>query len=228
MLTRSVPILITFVVGVVLVVSFFIPHQPFGKLGEDFSVFFDIIASFAFFLGGGNLVRIHLETVGKRKPGWGYSGITLVSFFVTLFIGFSKIGNPWGIQGDLSEYGSPFYVIYESIFTPASATMYALLAFYVASASYRAFRAKNLEATVLLIAAFVILLGRTFVGAVLTAWLPDSLAFLRIPNLANWILVTPNLSGQRAIMIGISLGIISTSLKLILGIERSYLGGDGE
>jgi hypothetical protein len=228
MLQRSVPVLITFLVGMVLVVSFFIPHKPFGSLGEDFSVFFDIVAAFAFFLGGGNLLRLHLEAVGKRKRGWGFSVVTLVSFFVTLFLGFSKIGNPWGVQGDLSEVGSPFNVIYEFIFTPLSATMYALLAFYVASASYRAFRAKNTEATVLLISAFVILLGRTFVGAVLTDWLPDSLSFLRIPDLANWILMAPNLSGQRAIMIGVSLGIISTSLKLILGIERSYLGSDGE
>lgn len=228
MLNRRVPILITFIVGLVLVVSFFIPHQPFGSLGEDFSVFFDIISVFAFFLGGGNLVRLHLEKVGKRKPGWGYSAVCLLGFFATLIIGFSKVGNPWGVQGDLTEVGSPFNTIYEYIFTPLSATMFALLAFYVASASYRAFRAKNVEATVLLVAAFVILLGRTFLGAVLTAWLPDSLAFLKIPNLANWILAAPNLSGQRAIMIGISLGIISTSLKIILGIERSYLGADGD
>ena len=121
-----------------------------------------------------------------------------------------------------------FDSIYMYIFTPLSSTMFALLAYYVASASYRAFRAKNLEATILLVAAFLILLGRTFTGALLTAWLPDSLAFLRIPNLANWVMMTPNLSGQRALMIGISLGIISTSLKLILGIERNYLGADNE
>ena len=228
MLKRSLPIFITFIVGLVLIVSFFIPHKPFGKLGEDFAVFFDIISVFAFILGGGNLVRIHGDKVGKRKPGWGYSVVTLGGFFVTLVIGMFKIGNPWGIQGDLTETGSMFFGIYEYVFKPLGATMFALLAVYVASASYRAFRAKNLEATILLVAAFIILLGRTFLGAIMTIWLPESLSFLQIPNLANWIMTTPNLSGQRAIMIGISLGIISTSLKLILGIERSYLGADNE
>jgi len=228
MLKRSVPLFITFLVGLVLVVSFFIPHAPFGQLGENFAVFFDIIAVFAFVLGGGNLVRIHGEKISKRSAGWGYSVVCMLGFFITLFIGLLKIGNPWGIQGDVTEPGSTFSDIYEFIFQPLSATMFALLAFYMASASYRAFRAKNLEATVLLVAAFIILLGRTFVGAVLTRWLPESLSFLKIPNLANWIMISPSLAGQRAVMIGISLGIISTSLKLILGLERSYLGADHE
>lgn len=102
--------------------------------------------------------------------------------------------------------------------------MFSLLAFFVASASYRAFRAKTKEATVLLLAAFIILIGRTPLGYYLTFWLPEPLQFLHIPNLSSWILAVPNLAGQRAILIGIALGIIATSLKLILGIERGYLG----
>ena len=101
------------------------------------------------------------------------------------------------------------------------------LAFFVASASFRAFRARTKEATLLLLAAFVILLGRTPLGHIATAWFPDWLSFFRVENLSNWILSWPNMAGQRAILIGIALGIISTSLKLILGLERSHLSGEG-
>ena len=105
--------------------------------------------------------------------------------------------------------------------------MFSLLAFFVASASYRAFRAKTPEATVLLVAAFVILVGRTPVGNALTAWIPPPFdQYLHIPNLSQWIMSVPNLAGQRTIQIGIALGIISSSLRLMLGIERSHLGGD--
>ena len=191
---------------------------------DKFSVFFNIIAGVAFILGGGNLIRVHGDKISRRRPHWGYSVVTLAGFFVMLFAGLFKIGNPQGLAGPVQDSRSLFGWLYDATFTPLQSTMFSLLAFYVASASYRAFRAKTREATILLVAAFVILLGRTFIGRLLTDWLPPQLAFLKIPVLASWIMTTPNLAGQRAIQIGIALGVIGTSLKIILGIERSYLG----
>ena len=221
---RSIPLLITFIVGFVLVISKFIPQIE--GLGEDFSIYFDIIAVFAFILGGGNLVKIHGNKINRRSEGWGYSVVCLAGFFITLAAGMFKIGNPLGFTGNVVTDGSYFKEIYDYIFKPLGATMFALLAFYVASASYRAFRAKNAEATILLVSAFIILLGRTFIGKVLSFWTPADIPGGDIPALAEWIMNVPNLAGQRAIMIGIALGVVSTSLKLILGIERSYLGAD--
>ena len=103
--------------------------------------------------------------------------------------------------------------------------MFAMLAFYIASAAFRAFRAKNTEAIILLVTAFIVLLGRTYAGIVLTDWLPDYLSFLRFERLTeDTIMNVFNLAGNRAIMIGIGLGIVSLSLKVLLGVDRSYLG----
>jgi hypothetical protein len=226
MFKRQIPLLITFGVGVVLVISKFIPKLE--GLGEDFSIYFDIIAVFAFILGGGNLVKIHGNKVYRKDSGWGYSIVCLGGFFLTLAFGMFKIGNPAGWTGNVVMEGGGFKGIYDFIFKPLSATMFALLAFYVASASYRAFRAKNAEATILLVAAFIILLGRTFIGKLLSFWSEPGVPGADIPALAEWIMNVPNLAGQRAVMIGIALGVVSTSLKLILGIERSYLGSDKE
>jgi len=196
------------------------------NLGEDFTLFFDIIAVFAFFLGGGNLVRIHFNKLYRKKPDWGFSVVTLVGFFFMLIIGLGKIGNDGGIAASVTAEGSWFQEMFNYVINPLQSTMYALLAFFVASASYRAFRAKNREATLLLVAAFIILLGRTPFGMYVTSWVPESWSILQIPNLAIWIMNSPNLAGQRAIIIGIGLGVVSMSLRLILGIERSYLGED--
>ena len=221
---REVPLIITAFIGTLLIVAEFIP--PVENIGEDFTVFFDIIAVFAFFLGGGNLVRVHVRKLSRRKADWGYSIVTLVGFGLMLVAGLFKLGNEGGITASVTAEGSYFQEMYESIFVPLGSTMYALLAFFVASASYRAFRAKNREATILLVSAFIILLGSTPFGVVLTSWIPKQLSILEIPNLAVWIMSSPNLAGQRAIIIGIGLGVVSMSLRLILGLERTYLGED--
>lgn len=221
---REIPLLITFGIGTLLILSVFIP--PMETLGEDFTVFFDIIAVFAFFLGGGNLLRVHIMKLQRRKTDWEYSIVTLIGFSIMLIIGLFKLGNPGGIAASPTAAGSLFQEIFDYVIIPLSATMYSLLAFFVASASYRAFRAKNKEATILLIAAFVILLGRTPFGMFLTSWIPESFDIFQIPNMAIWIMNSPNLAGQRAILIGIGLGVVSMSLRVILGVERTYLGGD--
>jgi hypothetical protein len=134
--------------------------------------------------------------------------------------------HPW--SGNYAEVGSPFWFLYEYAFRPLQATTFAMLAFYVASAAFRAFRAKNVEAVLLLTTAFIILLGRTIAGVFLTSWLPESLSGLRIENLTVYIMSVFNTSGNRAIMIGIALGIASVSLKILLGVDRSYLGSSKE
>jgi hypothetical protein len=235
---RIIPLLITAAGGFVLIGAYFIPYtQNWGELA---AIWFDVLASVAFILGGGNLLKIHLKKISDRGVGWGYSGIVVAAFLVTLVIGLWKIGvnpspqfpsYPW--SGQYRQLGSPFWFIFQYAFTPLTATMFSLLAFYVASASFRAFRAKNLEASLLLGTAFIVLLGRTFAGVALTNWIDPSVwsglryfTGLRLENLTVYIMSVFNTAGNRAIMIGIALGIVSTSLKVLLGIDRSYLGKD--
>jgi hypothetical protein len=144
-----------------------------------------------------------------------------------LFVAAHVLKYPWSGHYNTPESG--FGWMYEFVFKPLLATMFSLLAFYVASAAFRAFRAKNVEAILLLATAFIVLLGQTFAGYWLTAWIPNNspLAPLKIRNLTAWVAVFLT-AGNRAIMIGIALGVASTSLKILLGIDRSYLGRGGD
>ena len=47
-------------------------------------------------------------------------------------------------------------------------------------------------------------------------------------DITFWILNVLNASVRRAILIGISLGAVALSLKIIFGTERAYLGGGKE
>jgi hypothetical protein len=215
---RRIPLLITAFVGITFVVQFFVPHRPFPALQGILTDWGQVIVAFAIWLGALNLMKVSAERVSRRGNGWPYATIVIGCFLATAIVGFFFSGGP-----AFQDSGTPFDWIYRNVYNPLSATMFAMLAFFVASASYRAFRARNPEATLLLLAGFLVMLGRVPIGDFLTGFLPEG---YRLSNLADWIMNVPNKAGQRAIMVGIALGIVSTSLRLILGIERSHLGGE--
>ena len=51
-----------------------------------------------------------------------------------------------------------------------------------------------------------------------------NLSIFKIPELQEWIMDVPATAGSRAIMIGIALGTIAQSYRIITGRERSILG----
>lgn len=230
MLKRTIPILILATSGAILVVAYFSPFTT--NWSEVVLMWFNILAAVAYVLGAGNLLAVNLEKVSSRRAGWAYALITLVAFASMLTFGLFKIGGvpseahpdvPYA--GDYESTQSAFGWVYEYMLSPLTATMFALLAFYVASAAFRAFRAKNLESILLLGTAFIILLAQTAAGMFLTGWIPaDSVfAFLRFDSLRIAITEYIQTAVMRAIMIGIAIGIAATSLRLILGVDRSYL-----
>jgi hypothetical protein len=109
-----------------------------------------------------------------------------------------------------------FDFMFDHVYFPLSATIFALLAFYVASAAFRAFRAKNIHATLLLVAAVIVMIGRVPVGGAIWSG---------FPWLQEWLMTWPNTAGQRAIQIGAAIGMIATGLRVIFGIEKPYLKG---
>ncbi len=194
-----------------------------------------IISSFAILLGQMSLIQSNVTKVVERSPNWQYFLAGLISFAVMVILGLL-----WGMEKTPGILGSgdaiaaklgqvplkPFDYIFEYLYMPLSSTMFALLAFYIASAAYRAFIIRTFESNLLMITAVIVMLGRTSFATMLTSWLPDSLGFLRLPQLTDFIMQYPNTAAQRAILISAALGVVGSSLRIILGIERSYLGGD--
>ena len=121
-----------------------------------------------------------------------------------------------GLWAEGKAEGTTFGWLYDYVLVALQGTVFSLLAFFVASAAYRAFRARSLEATILLSAAVIVMAGRVPLGEYL---LPG------IGLISDWIMNVPNTAAQRGILIGVSLGGIAISIKIIFGIERAYLGG---
>jgi MFS family permease len=228
---RNVPMLIAIAAGLVMVVGEFVP--PTRPLQDLAGSWFNILAAVAFVLGGANLVVLNLRKISDNRPGWGYAAVTLAAFFITLFIGLSKWGVPpadeypdFSWSGAHESEGGGFWWVFEFVILPLQSSMFALLAFFVASAAFRAFRAKNTASVLLLGTAFIILLGRTYAGSLLSSLVPETLWFLRIDMLSGICMSVFNLAGSRAIMIGVALGIMATSLRILTGTDKPYLGQD--
>jgi hypothetical protein len=206
---RVLPFTIVSVIGFFMLIQYFIPKEEFEWIYEWTLDWIIVIGCFAMLLGLYSLTYVSVNKVRRRTSGWGYNLIALGGLFFMLIVGF--------VPGQASLVrGSVFMHLFEYIYIPVQASMFSLLAFYIASAAYRAFRARTILATILLVSAIVIMLRLVPLGPLsgINQWL------------ANFILTVPNMAAKRAFWIGVGLGATATALKIMLGIERTYMGRD--
>lgn len=227
MFRREVPLFITMGVGWFMVVEYF--SQAVEPVSTELQSWAIIMTALASVLGVVNVARINLLKVSRKEENWPYSVILLGGMILMILLGtlIPMVKSVFGIEGPAQigafnasgvNEGTWFYQFFNNLFVPMQATMFALLAFFIASAAFRAFRVRSLDATLLAITAMVVMLGRVPLG--------DAMSHGFLPDLSDWIMNVPNLAAKRAIMIGAALGAISTGLKVIMGIERNFLGSD--
>jgi len=203
---KQLPIIVAFLAGTIMAIQYFIPHpasQKFYKIMVQ--QWLIIISLFMYLFAWRSFTMYHTRKIQRKVEGYWFSIIALISVVGMALTGF------------LTNRGALFNKMYEYVYAPLQASMFSLLAFFITSAAFRAFRARNLEATLLLVTAVIVMLGRVPVGAYI---------WKGLPNFVEWILMYPNMAAQRGILVGVGLGSIATAMKIILGIERSYLGGE--
>ena len=190
-----------------MILTEFSPHAASQATYKEIANWARVISPFVYVLAVVTLIQTHWYRIRRRTEHWQYSFVVFAGMIAMV-----ATGVPYGPQHPAFQW------LFNNVQVPMDATMFSLLAFFIASAAYRAFRARTFEATLLLVTALIVMLGNVPVGDLL--W-PDAAS-----NARQWILDNPNLSARRGIILGVSLGAISQSIRIILGIERSYLGGD--
>ncbi len=305
---RQLPAVVVFVVGMLMVIQFYIPHPASSAVLEGTNVWMRIIRNFALMLGVISLVNSHWRKISRKQSGFGYSILVFVSFFAMTFCGLiwgidaprdltlplevpaeimqkggefktgidveaidqitysippeakapakalrARVGKsqeqelkpdvpirfgekgpvivvaePGSGEGELSASMhvkgrlSPGFWIFKNMKTSMESTMYSLLAFFIASAAFRAFRARSTDATIMLIAAIMMMIGRVSFGEIISSWFSKDWLFF--PKLSYWMMNVPVTAAKRAIFLGIALSVIATSIRVLFGLERSYLG----
>jgi hypothetical protein len=224
-LKREVPLFITAVIGLFMILSFFVPHQWVSVPADFLQQSAVILVAFGYVLGGANALRVNSDAIYKRSAGWQYKAVLVVALLATVIIG--------AIEGPgFLNVGMRSKWIYDWVYSPMQATMFALLAFFIASAAFRAFRIRTVEAGLLAVAALIVMLGRVPLGDLMTDWLftlqwiPGAPHTFHLSTAQEWIMDIPQNAAKRAIIIGAALGVMATGLRVILGIERTYLSGE--
>jgi hypothetical protein len=113
-------------------------------------------------------------------------------------------------------------ILFQGLLVPLQSATFSLLAFYIASASYRAFRVKSAEASLMMVAAFVVMLGQVPIGMWLTHGIPltSPWAVLRVEHVSSWVLTWVSMPALRAIGFGIAVGALAMALRIWLSLER--------
>ena len=204
-LRRTLPMMVAFFAGMVIIVTFFSGKHVLVNFQSDMQVWVSIVGGFTLLLGVFSITSVNIQKVRIRGKNWPYKVILLLALVISGGFGI--------IQG--RDTGTVYDWLFQTMTSPMMSSMFAMLAFFIASAAYRAFRARTMEATILLIVAVVVMLGRIPLGQVFYKHLPD---------VTEWIMNYPNLAVQRGIIIGAALGAASMSIRIILGIERTYMG----
>jgi len=207
LMRRIVPQVVCGLFGIILFGVYFSCHPVAGAINETIlRAYWQIIFAFTLMVGVVSFIRVSLQAIerGEDRP---YRIVSLAGLFVMPILAII-----WGIKGD-----SPFMWVFDYVQVPMQSTVFALLAFFVASASLRGFRARSVPAVILLISALLALISRSDVS---------DLIFSQLPAIAEWVRSTPSMAARRAILIGIGLGSLTTSLRVIIGIERTWLGSE--
>ena len=207
---RVLATVIAIVVGIFVLADFFLARwsgnvfglkQVFNDVGSLLVSWAGIVIAFALLLGFANVVTVHWDQIRARKPGAVYSAVLLVSLALTLV---------FGLRGPSS---SPGEFIFEFILQPLESTLFALLALFIATATFRAFRVRSLETFFFVLFAVIVLLGQVPLGIYLWS---------ELPIIKDWILDVPTLAGVRGILLGVALGTIATGMRVLMGADRPY------
>ncbi len=209
----EIPLIITALCTLLQVIPYYINIPDLLTVSDTFRDWMVLVATWSLFVGAITVFIAHGKRVQERREGWPYSAVALVALVVIALTGLPIPAAGLGTENPVFDF------LFTDILTPLSGTMYSIIAFFITSAAYRVFRARNYEAAVVLVSGILMV---CYNAPIMTAIYPG------FKPIGDWIFGVPNMVTMRAVFMGAALGAIALAMRTLLGKERGYLRGGGE
>jgi len=186
---------------------YFLDVPALGDLAQNMVLMVSVLNAMAILLALYSQTRRSLLLVSQKAHGWPYQLYLVIAIYLMTIVGL--------IYGQMSPQ---FMWFQYAILLPTGSVIYSILAFYMASACARAFRARSPQATLLLISGLIVLLGQAPITSVFA------------PFIGNWQVFLGNsfvLALGRIYAISITVGAIVLGVRIVTGKESEAIGISG-
>jgi hypothetical protein len=210
----EIPIAITIVCMLIQVIPYYVDIKVLNDTANTLQQWVLLVVTMATFVGLISVAQVHIKPIQKQSKGW-YFSLIIIACMVVMAV----TGLPLQEVG-LGTTNAVYDFLFRYVQTPLEGTTFSLLAFFITSAAYRAFRARNIEASLVLISGILMVCYNAPIFT--TFWSP-------FKDIGTWINSVPNAATMRAVTMGAALGTLALAVRTLMGIERGYLrGGGGE
>lgn len=199
------PRIVLMLVTAVLVLDAYLKAPAIQYLAQTAKSFGAVLGAFALGVGATSLVLYHIDSISRKRETLFESVLLLASMAFMIVVGVL-----WTTKAPAYQFA------FNYVLAPGGQTIFAILCFYIASAAYRSFRVRSVEATILLMSAVLVMIGNVPIGKIIWS---------QFPLISRWLLNVPNVAGMRGITICAALGTIATTVRVLLGLERGSIGG---
>lgn len=194
-------------VGLIVLLGQFVSNSMLDSIVGVLVSWGALLAAFALLLGLANLLVFHGRRILAREAGMPFSGAVHSALILATALVVFLVVFPSGGAGPASVW------VLRYLYQPLEAAFLGLLVFFIGTALYRALRVHTWEMALFALSAVLVLVG--------------SVPFMTVvspvfPNLGEWIVNVPALAGVRGILLGVALGILTTGLRVLTGLDRPY------
>lgn len=210
MLRRGLPLVIAVLFGILTFVSLLFTLPEVSNIILGWAAF---LAGMALFLGVVNLLAVHTNRFLRNRPFGGgnlYSGVLAISWVVVFGLGIADLFG-WTNNGMEQAF--------QWVQAPLEAALASLLAFFLILSGIRMLQGRRTFWTVLFfVTAVLVILANALI---ISPFLPNNInqLALQFRNIVQSLIVT---AGIRGILIGVALGIITLTVRILIGVERPY------